>query len=194
MEEVKLSENDTFIAAWILDNPTISDRIVNFFEDNIHLAAPGQSAKGIDLTIKNSTDMSLNDFGDIRLEYYNELQKVCDAYVGKYPFCNKYDPWTTTNDTVVQKYNPGGGYYPFHTERFTSKYPFCNRHLVFITYLNDVEDCGETEFYHQKIKIKPRKGLTTIFPADWTHTHRGVPSYKETKYILTGWFNFNDCN
>ena len=41
-----------------------------------------------------------------------------------------------------------------------------------------------------KIKVKPEKGLTLIWPADWTFTHRGVPSSTETKYIVTGWFNY----
>ena len=59
-----------------------------------------------------------------------------------------------------------------------------------MTYLNDVENEGETEFYHQKIKVKPQKGLTLIWPADWTHTHRGIASKIDEKYIITGWFSF----
>ena len=59
-----------------------------------------------------------------------------------------------------------------------------------MTYLNDVNDGGETEFIHQGMQIHPEKGKTLIWPADWTHTHRGIPSPTETKYIVTGWFNF----
>jgi hypothetical protein len=61
-----------------------------------------------------------------------------------------------------------------------------------MTYLNDVDEAGETEFLYQEIKFKPKKGLTLIWPADWTHTHRGIPSLSEEKYIITGWFNFVD--
>ena len=53
-------------------------------------------------------------------------------------------------------------------------------------------DAGETEFFHQKIKVKPQKGLTIIWPAEWTHTHRGIVSPTQTKYIMTGWYNFVD--
>jgi hypothetical protein len=63
-----------------------------------------------------------------------------------------------------------------------------------MTYLNDVNDQGETEFYHQNIKIKPEKGLTLIWPADWTHTHRGITSPSENKFIVTGWYNFYQKN
>jgi hypothetical protein len=59
-----------------------------------------------------------------------------------------------------------------------------------MTYLNDVTDGGETEWKYQKLKIQPRKGLTVIWPTDWTHTHRGLPSKTQDKYIMTGWLNF----
>jgi len=58
-----------------------------------------------------------------------------------------------------------------------------------MTYLNDVDE-GGTEFKNQKIKLPARKGLTTIWPTDWTHTHRGVISKTQDKYIITGWFNY----
>ena len=61
-----------------------------------------------------------------------------------------------------------------------------------MTYLNDVTHKGETEFFHQKIKIKPEKGLTLIWPTDWTFTHRGIPSPTEEKYIVTGWFEYSN--
>ena len=67
-----------------------------------------------------------------------------------------------------------------------------NRHLVFMTYLNDVEDKGETEFVLQNLKVKAEKGKTVIWPSDWTHTHRGIISPTQEKYIVTGWFSFVD--
>jgi hypothetical protein len=59
-----------------------------------------------------------------------------------------------------------------------------------MTYLNDVYNGGETEFYHQQLKVKPQKGLTLIWPADWTYTHRGIVAPDEEKIIVTGWWNF----
>jgi len=54
-------------------------------------------------------------------------------------------------------------------------------------YLNDVEEGGETEFLYQKMRVKPTKGTILIWPADWTHTHRGNPPLSGDKYIYTGW-------
>tara|TARA_R110000796_G_scaffold48231_1_gene115745 strand:- start:585 stop:767 length:183 start_codon:yes stop_codon:yes gene_type:complete len=59
-----------------------------------------------------------------------------------------------------------------------------------MTYLNNIKDKGETEWYYQKLKVKPETGLTLIWPVDWTFTHRGIPSKKEIKYIVTGWYSY----
>ena len=62
-----------------------------------------------------------------------------------------------------------------------------------MTYLTDVVgEGGETEFYYQKLKIKPKKGLTLIWPSDWTHTHRGIPAPDEEKVIITGWIHYEN--
>jgi tryptophan synthase alpha subunit len=68
--------------------------------------------------------------------------------------------------------------------------PACDRHLVFMTYLNDITDQGETEFYYQQLKVKPEKGLTLMWGVDWTFTHRGIVSPTQEKYITTGWLSF----
>ena len=82
------------------------------------------------------------------------------------------------------------GFFKWHCERGVGSEPITSRHLVFMTYLNDVTDDGETEFFHQKLKIKPEKGLTVMWPADWTFTHRGITSPTQEKFIITGWFNY----
>jgi len=40
------------------------------------------------------------------------------------------------------------------------------------------------------VTIQPKKGLTLVWPSDWTFMHRGVPSPTQEKRIMTGWFNF----
>jgi len=79
----------------------------------------------------------------------------------------------------IQHYKPGEGFFKWHTENEgygNSKL----RHLVFMTYLNTVEDAG-TEFYHQKITSPAKKGLTLMWPAEWTHTHKGQISKEDEK-------------
>ena len=124
------------------------------------------------------------------MEYFHELQTVVDMYIDEYPESNSLSPFIIMEGTNIQRYHPSEGFYGWHCERDGSVPLIQDRHLVFMTYLNDIEDEGETEFLYQKLKIKPKKGLTIIWPADWTFTHRGITSPTETKYIVTGWFNF----
>jgi hypothetical protein len=37
--------------------------------------------------------------------------------------------------------------------------------------------------------VRPKKGLTLIWPADWTHFHKGIPAPNEEKMIVTGWYD-----
>ena len=62
-----------------------------------------------------------------------------------------------------------------------------HRMLVGMLYLNDVSKGGETEFYHQGVSIQPRQGTVVVWPAYFTHTHRGNPPVSNTKYIVNKW-------
>ena len=77
-----------------------------------------------------------------------------------------------------------------HCERSGPEAPNNTRHLVFMTFLNTVNDGGGTEFKHHDIIHKAEEGKTLIWPTDWTHTHRGMISNTEHKYIMTGWYSF----
>ena len=101
------------------------------------------------------------------------------------------ESFTITEMAKIQHYKPSDGYYSWHMEN-NGKGTNRNRHLVFMTYLNNVEDGGGTDFKYQKITTPAKKGLTLIWPAYWTHTHRGVISDIDEKHIITGWFNFYD--
>ena len=62
-----------------------------------------------------------------------------------------------------------------------------------MTYLNDVssEDGGSTIFTHYGLEFQPRKGQTLIWPAEWTHAHKGSVLTNNSKYIITGWMHFS---
>lgn len=84
----------------------------------------------------------------------------------------------------------GGGFKEYHFENDGS-FDKGARNLVFMTYLNNVED-GGTQFYYQDITVPAIKGLTVIWPSYWTHTHKGVISKTQEKTIITGWYSFTD--
>lgn len=92
-----------------------------------------------------------------------------------------------STDIKVQKTPPGGGYHLWHYENPLQAY--AQRELVWMIYLNDMPDGeAETEFLYQKRRIKPTAGTVVIWPAGFTHTHKGNTVLTQDKYILTGWF------
>lgn len=94
----------------------------------------------------------------------------------------------------AQKYQQGVGNYNYwHCEVFPQKHSFeaLHRTLLFMFYLNDVEEGGETKFYYQNQRIKPRSGSMVVAPAYFTHTHRGLVPHSSDKYILTSWVLLN---
>ena len=91
----------------------------------------------------------------------------------------------------VQKTEPQGGYHIWHYEVDSIRH--VSRSLVWMIYLNDVpKGEGETEFLWQGLRVQPKRGTLLIWPAQFTHTHRGNPVYNCTKYVATGWIEYAD--
>jgi hypothetical protein len=87
----------------------------------------------------------------------------------------------------LQKTPPRGGYHVWHCEQ--GDIEVAHRALAWTIYLNDIPSGeGETEFLWQGLRVKPKAGTVSIFPASFTHTHRGNPVYSCDKYIATGWY------
>ena len=193
LQEVDLGGEKSFIGAWYVPNLSVCDEVIQYFQQS-QGKVQGIIGQGIvDKTVKDSVDLIVppKDFSHPTMrKYLADLMQVVHAYVDKYPTNLETASWAITEPVNIQYYQPGAGYKKWHSERMGKTAPYVNRHLVFMTYLNDVHDEGETEFLHQKIKAQPRKGLTLIWPTDWTHLHRGIVSASEEKYIITGWFDF----
>tara|TARA_S200002703_G_C3695226_1_gene213489 strand:+ start:62 stop:652 length:591 start_codon:yes stop_codon:yes gene_type:complete len=190
----KNNKNNNFIAGWYIEDSFICDNMIDFFEQNSdYVQRGGMNGGKIDLNRKNSFDLSFNsnDNEEPLISYKKNLSKVLELYKDKYKYCSKQQKeWGLYERYNIQKYPKGGGYPGWHTENDGFN---INRHLVFTTYLNDVvEKGGETEFMYQKLKIKPEKGLTLIWPATWEYTHRGNICKNQIKYIATGWYSYRN--
>lgn len=179
---------DSFIQGWYMPKETC-DGLVKHFNKNKNKAKPGASlyegALSTDKTIKDSIDLSLgnNNFNPGIFEYRMHLQEILNLYVKEYPEVERLDKFNV-EDVNLQWYPGKGGFKTWHYERGTKGN--MNRVLVFMTYLNDVEN-GGTHFKYQDITTPAIKGLTVIWPPDWTHTHKGQISDNK-KIIATGWF------
>jgi len=189
-----INKNNNFIDGWYLPDKKICDNLIKFFESNYEFQIDGKVGNNeVKKNVKNSKDINCKNHinNDIIKAYMIGLTKVIEEYKKKYKFCNEgITNWAVYEDFNIQRYLPTEGFYEWHTERASIR--TSKRHLTFMTYLNDVDDDGETEWYYQKLKVKPEKGLTVIWGTDWTFTHRGISSKTQTKYIITGWYSFTD--
>ena len=187
---------ESFIGGWYIPEKICDDLIEEFKKARENdYTAQGQQKLGnkmyVDKELKDSEDLAIgssymeNPIGDYRLL----LQKCLDQYLEKYEYANNISAFNINEVFNIQYYKPGGSFKNWHCER-ANKLSH-KRVLVFMTYLNDVDD-GGTEFYHQNLITSAKKGLTIIWPAEWTHTHKSQISYTKEKYIITGWFSFNE--
>lgn len=193
--EIKNTESPHFISAWKLNNDSICDEIINFFETNPQMQNTGRRIGGkIDTEKKDTLDITIQPKDllekkfSIMKNYMEELNILYEDYVNQWPFIKKFLNNVDIGSFNIQKYNTGGHISSVHSER--TSIATLQRIFVFLTYLNDVEEGGETRFDHYDLDIIPEKGKTIIWPAEWTHAHSGGIVTKGNKYVITGWMNF----
>lgn len=130
--------------------------------------------------------LPLNHFHEFQ-EFHDIFWELYKDYAEKYAILHQM-----ANHRIytvkIQKTKPGEGYHIWHHEIHNRDAQ--GRILTFILYLNDIEHGGETEFLYQGMRVKPEQGTLVLWPAYFTHTHRGNPPLQEDKYILTGWVEF----
>ena len=190
---------NNFIHEDYISDVNICDGLIKWFHSNKKFHVSGIVAAAKDQTkdpkLKKSTDLPFN-LDNIMKEvkvvgsYGNELQFILERYLKVYSLSNQVEPFGINEPVNIQYYKPYEGFTAIHSERSGFKSTI-GRHLAFQTYLNTVQDGGETEFIYQQYKCKAVKGKTLIWPVDWTHSHRGIVSPTEDKYIITGWYTFD---
>ena len=164
--------------------------VLKYWNKNKKNASFGKLGENrIDPLSKKSIDLSIHPsyFPKKLPKYFNDLVKVTYNYQRKYrEVLNEDNRWGIVESVNIQLYNPGDGFFRPHHEREVHTY---TRLLVFMTYLTDNPD-GGTYFKYQDFYCPAIKGLTLIWPADFTFTHNGVVDFNNKKQIITGWFNF----
>jgi hypothetical protein len=118
--------------------------------------------------------------------FINVFKECYNKYVEKYSVLSGNTIGIV--DAKIQKTSPGQGFHVWHHEHGPAQ--LRNRVSAFSLYLNDVSVGGETEFLHQKKRFDVVSNRLLIWPAGYTHTHRGNPPLSNDKYIITGWVEY----
>jgi hypothetical protein len=152
-----------------------SKDIINYFINKIN--------KQTDLNGCNYAHFENNDYINLSFlkdkinsffKQYGEIHKELNFITGT---------WALT-DFRFKNFKPGNYFKNWHSEQSLNQ----NRILCFMIYLSD-HNCG-TEFFDGNT-INSKTGRALIFPASFTHTHRGqiCPENKE-RYLLGGYGTF----
>ena len=182
-----------FIYETMLDDVSVCDKLIEYHKNNTEQKRRGITAGGEELNTqgKVSTDVQVQFSNNSAIQNYVEqlTRNGLHPYVEKYGLKHSHkmglkEPFN------IQHYAPNEGYFMWHCERSSSQ--SLQRALVWMTYLNDVDEGGETEFLYQHVRFKPKRGTFLIWPAHWTHTHRGNPPLSGDKYIVTSWIENQD--
>ena len=144
----------------------------------------------LEVTLAADTIPQLKTEGQLKVDTLigERLSIYTTEYVNVHTQVGKIVQWGIDPRYNLQKYNPGQGYYTSHCENGTPQ--TSDRILAWMFYLNTVPD-GGTYFDNYELEMDAVEGRLVIWPAYWTHFHRGIISETTTKYIATGWYTFN---
>jgi len=194
--------NDPFIKVYEAFESDLCDKIVSVFEHNMETgcvykrydevrrdnqlecneSVDGKS-KNIPTNVVDEIDLRNTE---VSKEFFEILSECIREYTNDIGIQGLIAPVFFKNMLVQRnEADKFQSYSSWHCE--TANRGTSDRSFVYILYLNDDFEGGETEFMFQKYKQKPKKGSLVIFPAGYTHTHRGGMLISGTKYIATGW-------
>ena len=130
-----------------------------------------------------SHDYDFSASSRIGNEILPKVKPCVDEYLQAFAVLNKKK--FLLHDIKLKHIPAGGGFHTWHYE--TGALEVAARQFVIQVYLNDDFEGGETEFLYQQRREKAVAGDVLIFPASFTHTHRGNPPLGGSKYIATSW-------
>lgn len=94
------------------------------------------------------------------------------------------------SDLIMKRYRPGGlDRFQLHFDAINH---VANRYLVFLWYLNDVAEGGETRFPQLDHSVESRAGRLLMFPPYWMYQHEGAAPRAGDKYIVSTYLLFED--
>ncbi len=191
-KNIETNDVENFIGCWDIEDYNLIDSIVEFFENNTSLHRQGSTYGGINIEEKNSVDLCIQ-IHHLKQEpvkfihkYLDYINLLLNDYIKNYDILSDFNLSMGTFN--IQKYCKGGHFRNIHSERTDLRN--MDRVFAWMTYLNDVDDGGATYFSHYDLRVKPKKGRTLIWPAEWTHAHCGEIVNSNEKYIITGWIDF----
>jgi len=132
---------------------------------------------------KISWDLEIRNEGiwqDIFQKIHPKIAACMSEYLSRSPILQSFKLQVT--GYKIQMYPKNEGCFRWHSDSVGRNAG--DRVVAMVLYLNDVEKGGETEFFHQRIKISPKAGQLALFPPGWNYMHCGHTPESGDKYII----------
>ena len=142
------------------------------------------------INFNNDVSYNILSGDNLSMEFLPKIKDFVSEYLKKFSVLGQEK--LLIYDTKAKKIPIGGGFHNWHYEN--TGLQVSARKLVIQLYLNTIEEGGETEFLYINKRIKAKRGRLIIFPAAFTHTHRGNPPIGQDKYIVSTWAVSQDNN
>jgi hypothetical protein len=147
----------------------------------------GTYGRGLVKEFWNVPDMDLSKILSVNVYLNRSLKECVGKYLTIHPQIKRLSEWRPDKNYNLQKYDVGQSFSQIHCENDGHR---LNRMMVWMFYLNTVSDGGGTYFENYDRTLNAVEGRCVIWPAYWTHFHKGIVSNTQSKYIATGWFEF----
>ena len=171
-------------------SPDFCTRLIDGFEQTTALQM--RNGKGVreGLELSAWTELDVGRLADKAFMgfFLDQLERSLDRYNRDIGLGIAVPLRPRTDRLILKRYRPGGD--ESFQPHFDSIDAVSGRYMVFLWYLNDVAQGGETEFCDLGIKIAPRAGRLLMFPPYWMFQHAGRPPLSGDKYILSTYLMF----
>ncbi len=196
---IKISEPNHFIGAWNINDGIMSE-IIDYFNSSHESHEVTKLASGLlDKNKRDSIQLSVTpkEIEKNNLTFFKnyllEIKKCLNDYNKEWDLLSHSLKKSYISKISIEKFLISGHHIDYHFARLNIS--SSHKVLTWITLLDDVkENEGSTEFKYLDCNIQPKKGLTIIFPSDWTHAHRQNILKTQEKFILHGNIQFSEID
>ena len=115
---------------------------ISLFESYKDFHSQGETIGGLNLEIKDCTEILFLPTNKELHQMFDALQKGLNEYEEQYSFLKNLDKYGQVEKITFKRYNPGQAYHGLHCERSGLK--TSSRMLVWMFYLNDVNAVSYT--------------------------------------------------
>tara|TARA_B100001996_G_C18667809_1_gene595495 strand:+ start:2221 stop:2904 length:684 start_codon:yes stop_codon:yes gene_type:complete len=187
-----------FIGAWQSDDNKYCDDLIKYFSDNPMQLTDGKVFDGNDFKVNkdklDSKNLSIKpntilEDNSLFTNYMSIIVSCIKSYQSRYPYIPNFNDIGFVEELTLTKNNPVKSYEPM-VSFARNQSGNSIRVFSFLTFLNSIDD-GGIEFINYNTAIKPIKGLTVLWPSEWSHGYQNLPPTK-SRYTISGFIGFTN--